>query len=93
MYALLSDFIGRLNLHIIDYEPPDLTAHPSPPPELPKVGSLFSCRFLVLPKNVLKGKPEYFGDIQVKRPKNVLYFQHMHSNPIVIKLTFLDNNE
>ena len=28
-------------------------------------------------KNVLKGKPEYFGVIQVYRPKNV-FFQHIH---------------
>ena len=31
-----------------------------PPPELPRVGSFFSYRCLVFPKNVLKGKPEYF---------------------------------
>ena len=43
-------------------------------------------------KNVLKGKPVLFGIIEVKRPKNVV-FQHIHSNPILIILTFLDNNE
>ena len=45
----------------IGYEPADLTVHP--PPELPRVGSFFSYRCLVFPKNVLKGKPEYFGVI------------------------------
>ena len=33
-----------------------------------------------------------FGVIQVKRPKNV-FFQYIHSNPILRNLTFLDNNE
>ena len=46
---------------ILGYEPADLTVHP--PPELPRVGSFFSYRCLVFPKNVLKGKPEYFGVI------------------------------
>ena len=70
----------------IGYEPADLT------PELPRVGSFFSYRCLVFQKNVLKGKPVLFGIIEVKRPKNVV-FQHIHSNPILIILTFLDNNE
>ena len=64
----------------------------TPPPELPRVGSFFSYGCLVFPKNVLKGKPVLFGIIEVKRPKNVV-FQHIHSNPILIILTFLDNNE
>ena len=64
----------------------------TPLPELPKVGSFLSYRCLVFPKKVLKGKSKYFGDIQVKRPKNV-DFQHIHSNSIIINLTFLDNNE
>ena len=62
----------------------------TPPPELPRVGSFFSYR--CSQKNVLKGKPVLFGIIEVKRPKNVV-FQHIHSNPILIILTFLDNNE
>ena len=65
---------------------------PCTPPELPRVGSFFSYRCLVFPKNVHKGKPALFGIIEVKRPKNV-FFQHIHSNPILITLTFLDNNE
>ena len=64
----------------------------TPPPELPRVGSFFSYRCLVFPKNVLKGKPVLFGIIEVKRTKNV-FFQHVHSNPILIILTFLDSNE
>ena len=79
---------------MIGCEPADLTVHP--PPELPRVDSFFVylllSRCLVFPKNVLKGKPEYFEVIQIKRPKNV-FFQHIHSNPILINLTFLDNNE
>ena len=63
-----------------------------PPPELPRVGSFFSYRCLVFPKNVLKGKPVLFGIIEVKRPKNVV-FQHIHTNQILIILTCLDNNE
>ena len=66
-----------------------------PPPELPRVGSFFSYMCLVFPKKCpqsLKGKPVLFGIIEVKRPKNVV-FQHIHSNPILIILTFLDNNE
>ena len=43
-------------------------------------------------KNVLTGKLVLFRIIQVKRPKNV-FFQHIHSNPILIILKFLDNNE
>ena len=34
--------------NVIGYEPADLTVHP--PPELPRVGSFFSCRCLVFPK-------------------------------------------
>ena len=64
----------------------------TPPPELPSVGLFFSYRCLVFPKNVLKGKPVLFGIIEVKRPKN-FFFQHIHSNPFLIILTFLDNNE
>ena len=38
-------------------------------------------------------KPEYFGDIQLNKPKNVFFFQHIHSNPILRNfVTFLDNN-
>ena len=72
----------------LGYEPADLTVHP-PPPELPRVGYFFC---LGSQKNVLKGKPLLFGIIMVKIPKNVV-FQRIHSNPILIILTFLDNNE
>ena len=65
---------------LIGYEPGDLTVHP-PPPELSRMGSFFSYRCPVFPKNVLKGKPVLFGIIEVKRPKNVV-FHHIHSNPI-----------
>ena len=65
--------------------------HP-PPPRTAEGGFIFSYRCLVFSKNVLKGKPVYFGVITFKDPKNVL-FQHIHSNPILINLTFLDNNE
>ena len=81
----IKPFITKEALHI-SYEPADLTVH-----------HLQNCRgwvhFLRICvqcslKNVLKGKPEYFGDIQVNRPKNVV-FQHIHSNLILINLTFL----
>ena len=68
---------------LISYEPADLTVHP--PPELLRVGSFFSYRCLVFPKNVLKGKPVLFGVIQVKRLKNVV-FHYIHSNQILINL-------
>ena len=74
----------------IGYEPADLTVHP--PPELPRVGSFFSYIYLVFSKNVLKGNPEYFGVIEVQRPKNVV-FQHIHSNQILKNLTLFDNIE
>ena len=64
----------------------------TPPPELPRVGSFFSYRCLVFPKKCRHRKAcAYLGIIEVKRPKNVV-FQHIHSNPILIILTFLDNN-
>ena len=64
----------------------------TPSPELSRVGSFFPYKCLVFTKNVLKGKLEYFEVIQDKRPKNVV-FQHIHPKPILINLTFLDNNE
>ena len=57
----------------------------TPPPELPRVGSFFSYRCLVFPKNVLKGKPVLFGIIEVKRPKNVV-FHYIHLNQILVNL-------
>ena len=77
--------ITCLIAQVIGYELADLTVHP--PPELPRVGSFLSYRCLVFQKNVLKGKPENFRVIEVKRHKNV-GFQHIHSNPILINLTF-----
>ena len=44
------------------------------------------------PQNCYKEKPVLFRVIQVKRPK-IVFFQHIHSNPILINLAFLDNNE
>ena len=75
----------------MSYEPADLTVYP-PPPELPRVGSFFRIGVLCSQKNVLNGKPVLFGISEVKRPQNV-GFQHIHSNPILIILTFLDNNK
>ena len=65
---------------------------PCTPPELSRVGLFFPYKCLVFTKHVLKGKLEYFEVIQDKRPNNVV-FQHIHSKPILINLTFLDNNE
>ena len=45
----------------------------TPPPRTAEGGFIFSYRFLMFPKNVLKEKPEYFGVIQIKRPKNVFF--------------------
>ena len=39
----------HLDISLVGYEPADLTVHP-PPPELPRVGSLFLYRCLVFPK-------------------------------------------
>ena len=49
---------------IVGYEPADFTLHP--PPRTAEGGFIF-CRIGVQcsPKNVLKGKPEYFGVIHV----------------------------
>ena len=80
-----------VNDTLLGYEPADLTVHP-PPPRTAEGGFIFLHRCVVFPTNVLKGKLVLFGIIEVKRPKNV-FFQHIHSNPILIILTFLDNNE
>ena len=61
----------------------------TPSPELPRVSSFFSCRYLVLPKNVLKGEPVPFEVIQVKRPKK-RGFQHIHSNTILISYMYIN---
>ena len=62
-YRLITFLNLNKEMKLIGYEPADLTVHP-PPPELPRVGSFFLYRCLVFSKkNVLKGKPEYFGDI------------------------------
>ena len=52
-----------VSLIVIDYEPANLTVHPTPPPELPRVGLFFRIGVLCSPKNVLKGKPVLFGVI------------------------------
>ena len=63
MWSILAYNVGSWNellwqlWKIIGYEPTDLTVHP-PPLELSRVGSFFSYRCLVFPKNVLKGNPE-----------------------------------
>ena len=49
---------------------------PPPPQELPRGASFSLCRCSVPPKNVLKKPLEYFGVIQVKRPKMGLTFLH-----------------
>ena len=48
MILLIPVYCSPLTI-LIGYEPADLTVHP-PPPELPRVGSFFSYRFLVFPK-------------------------------------------
>ena len=65
-------------------------APPQPPPTLLRVGSLFLYRCLVFQRNVLKGKSEYFGVIQIKRLKS-MGFQHIQSNQIWINLTLFDD--
>ena len=46
----------------------------TPPPRTVEGGFIFfSYKCLVLPQNVFKGKPEYFGVIHDKRPKNVFF--------------------
>ena len=56
------------------------------------IGTSTLAGLYVFSKNVLKGKPKYYEVIRLKDQKNV-FFQHIHSNPILINLTFLDNNE
>ena len=53
---------------MLGYEPVDLTVHPPP---ITAEGGFIFFRICVLcsHKNVLKGKPDYFGVIQAKRPK------------------------
>ena len=46
-FAPNTDLAAKLT---VGYEPGDLTVHPPPPPELPRVGSFFSYRCLVFPK-------------------------------------------
>ena len=46
----------------------------TPPPRTAKGGFIFLYGCLVFSKNVLTGKPEYFGVIQVKRPQNRVFF-------------------
>ena len=41
---------------IVGYESADLTVHPPPLPELPRMGSLFSYRYLVFPKKIPQRK-------------------------------------
>ena len=69
------------------YEPADFTVHP---PELPRVGLFFSYRCLVFPKNM--SSKERLNISELFRFKDV-FLQHIHTNPILINLTFLDNNE
>ena len=44
------------------------------------------------PKKCPQRKPVLFGIIQVKRPKSV-FFHNIHSNQILINLTFFDDIE
>ena len=76
--------------NIVGYEPADLIVHP--PQNCRGWVRFFRIGVCVPQKNALKGKPVLFGIIEIKRPKNV-FFQHIHSNPILIILTFLNNNE
>ena len=56
-----NDYLAHTEL---GYESADLTVHP-PPPQNCRGWVHFLYRCLVFPKNVLKGKPEYFGVIEV----------------------------
>ena len=74
----------------IGYESADLNVHP--PPNCRGWVHFFRIGVQCSQKNVLKGKPVLFGVIQVKSHKNV-FFQHIHSNQILVNLTILDYNE
>ena len=67
------------------------TFPPPPPAELLRMGLFFSYMCLVFPKKMSsKESPscsELFRLTDQKRG-----FQHLHSNPILINLTLLDNN-
>ena len=55
-----------------------MNVHPPPPTRTGEDGFIFLYSSLVFPKkNVLKGKPDYFGVIQVKRPQNVFFSSHL----------------
>ena len=69
----------------LGYEPADLTV-----PELPRVGLFFLYR---CPEKMFSKESLNISELfRFKDPKNV-FFQHIRSNPILISLTFLDNNE
>ena len=53
---------------------------PTPPPELPRVGSFFPYKCLVFTRNVLKGKLEYFGVIQDKMSDLSFKRSRQHKN-------------
>ena len=76
----------------IGYEPADLTVHP-PPPELPRVGSFSPYRCLVFTNKMSSRESLCFSELLRLKDQKTCFVQHTHSNPILIILTFLDNNE
>ena len=80
----------KLKANMVCYEAADLAVHPSP--RTAKGGFNFSYRCLVFRNKFLKEKPAFFGVIQVKGSKNV-FFKHIHSDPILIIVTFFYINE
>ena len=61
-----------------------------PPPRTDEGGFIFFVEvFSIAPKNVLKGKPEYFGVVQVKRPKK-MFFTAYSLKPNIDNTTLFD---
>ena len=49
----------------------------TPPPRTAEGGFIFLYGCLVFSKNVLTGKPEYFGVIQVKKTQNRVFLAYL----------------
>ena len=59
-------------IKVIGNEPTDLTVHPPPHSELPRVGSFFSYRCLVFPKKISSKESLNISELfRLKDPKRV----------------------
>ena len=72
-------------IKIIGYEPVDLTVHP-PPPELPRVSSIFSYRFLVFPKKMSSKESLNISELLRLKYRKTCYFSAYSLKPNFNKL-------